>query len=155
GAIDYVLQASVAVAEAHALGIVHRDLKPSNLFVTQRSDGTALVKVLDFGISKALEADLSEPRSADLTDTQAVFGSPPYMSPEQIRSAKNVDYRTDIWSLGVILFEAVTGHAPFKAETVSGLLAAIAADPPASLRDLREDAPPALEEVVARCLTKD
>jgi serine/threonine-protein kinase len=154
-AIDYVLQACVAIAEAHMLGIVHRDLKPSNLFVTQRSDGTPLVKVLDFGISKALEADLAEPRSAELTDTQAVFGSPAYMSPEQIRSAKNVDYRTDIWSLGVILFESVTGHPPFKAETVSGLLAAIAADPPLSLRDLREEAPPALEEVVARCLTKD
>ncbi|MBF5066162.1 protein kinase, partial [Salmonella enterica subsp. enterica serovar Istanbul] len=92
----YVLQACTGVAEAHALGIVHRDLKPANLFLTQRLDGVSLVKVLDFGISKALGD--SAPHKPSLTQTSSVFGSPAYMSPEQIRSAKNVDFRTDVWA---------------------------------------------------------
>jgi serine/threonine protein kinase len=151
-AVEYVLQACTGIAEAHALGIVHRDLKPSNLFLTQRLDGASLVKVLDFGISKAV-AD-SGPHQPSLTQTASVFGSPAYMSPEQIRSAKNVDFRTDVWALGVILYELLTGELPFVAETSGGLLSAIAADEPRRLRERRRDATEALEAIVARCLEK-
>src|SRR6185369_13795668 len=105
------LQAIDAIAEAHANGIVHRDVKPSNLFVARRSDGQSLVKVLDFGISK-VSFGSEGMQSAALTSTTAVVGSPLYMSPEQFRSAKKVDYRTDIWSLGVILHEMLVGVPP-------------------------------------------
>jgi serine/threonine-protein kinase len=154
-AVDYVLQAAHAIAEAHARGIVHRDLKPSNLFVTTRSDGTALVKVLDFGISKALNPEADVPSSANLTATSAVMGSPLYMSPEQVRNAMQVDARTDIWALGVILHEILTGAPAFSADTLPGICAAITADEPPPLRSLREDAPPELEAVLLKCLEKN
>ena len=150
-AVEYVLQACEGIAEAHALGIIHRDLKPANLFLTQRSDGVPFVKVLDFGISKAA-SDLHA--SPTLTDTDSVFGSPAYMSPEQIRSAKNVDARTDVWALGVILHELLTGRLPFDGETSGAILSAIAADPPAKLRAQRPDLPEELEAIVLRCLAK-
>jgi serine/threonine-protein kinase len=150
-AVDYVLQAGEAIAEAHSLGIVHRDLKPANLFLTQRRDGSPLVKVLDFGISKATQADAG----MNLTATSAVMGSPYYMSPEQVRSAKDVDARADIWALGVILQELVAGSPPFVAETASALFASIIADTPASVRVARPDLPVALEQLIARCLEKD
>jgi serine/threonine-protein kinase len=153
-AVDYVLQACHAIAEAHAMGIVHRDLKPSNLFLTRRSDGSALVKVLDFGISKAMNPDGEGQFAANLTATSAVMGSPLYMSPEQVRNAKQVDARADIWSLGVILHELLTGSPAFQADTLPGICAAIIADDPPPLRSLREDAPSELEAVLTRCLEK-
>jgi serine/threonine-protein kinase len=153
-AVDYVLQACHAIAEAHAMGIVHRDLKPSNLFLTQRSDGTPLVKVLDFGISKATDASGSGPYSGNLTATSAVMGSPLYMSPEQVRDSKSVDARADVWSLGVILHELLTGLPAFQADTLPGICAAIIADDPPPLRMLRPDAPAELEAVITRCLAK-
>ena len=152
-AVDYVLQGMEAVAEAHALGLVHRDLKPANLFLTTRPDGSGLVKVLDFGISKAVDGGARD--QVSLTATSAVMGSPMYMSPEQLRSSKNVDTRTDIWALGVILYELVAGKCPFEDETVTGLCARIAADPPVPLRTHREDVPPAFEAAVMRSLEKD
>ncbi|MDB4996534.1 MAG: serine/threonine protein kinase, partial [Myxococcaceae bacterium] len=153
-AVDYVLQACEAIAEAHALGIVHRDLKPSNLFLMRRSDGTPCIKVLDFGISKALSVT-ETPQDPGLTDTQSVFGSPTYMSPEQVRSAKRVDHRTDIWALGVILHELITGTSPFVGESVPGLLASIVADPPTRARSTRAEVPEGLELVIMGCLEKD
>lgn len=151
-AVDFLLQAGEALAEAHAAGIVHRDLKPSNLWLAARPDGSPLVKVLDFGISKLSAHAPGDPK---LTETQSTFGSPTYMSPEQIRSAKKVDHRTDVWALGVVLHELLTGTLPFEADTVSGVLAAVSADPPVPLRALRPDAPPEVEAAILACLQKD
>ena len=152
-AADLMLQVCEAVASAHAVGVVHRDLKPSNFFVTQRADGTTLVKVLDFGISKAMgQEGVVDP---NLTETQAVFGSPTYMSPEQIRSAKHVDHRSDIWSLGVVLYELLTGKLPFAADNVAGLLASIVADPPFFPRGFAPNLPQELEGLLLACLQKD
>jgi eukaryotic-like serine/threonine-protein kinase len=152
-AIDFILQAVEALAEAHAAGIVHRDLKPANLFIAMRPDGTRIVKVLDFGISKSLfggsVAELS------LTRTSMLIGSPLYMSPEQMRSAKDVDTRTDIWSLGVILYEMITARPPYTGDSIPALCASLLSDVPASMQTLRSDVPLALEDVIMRCLTKD
>jgi serine/threonine protein kinase len=148
-AVDCVLQACDAVAEAHSIGIVHRDLKPRNLFMTGRNDGRALVKVLDFGISKhTASADLS------LTRTTEVIGSPNYMSPEQLKSSKGVDERSDIWALGVVLYELIAGQVPFVAESVTQLTAMVLTEAPRSIRSLRADVPRELAGVIERCLEK-
>ena len=154
-AIDYVLQACEAIAEAHSLGIVHRDLKPDNVFLTKRADGSALVKVLDFGLSKPTKDDGLGGATPSLTATNLVAGSPQYMSPEQVRGLKNADHRTDVWALGVILFELITGQRPFEADSVAGIFAKIAADAPTRPRVLRPDMPPPLEGLILRCLEKD
>jgi serine/threonine-protein kinase len=158
-AVDYILQTCEAVAEAHARGIVHRDLKPSNIFLTERADGSSLVKVLDFGISKALLPDDTSASGSNpqvsLTATRTVMGSPAFMSPEQVRNSKRVDERTDIWALGVILHELVTGMSPFSGEGASGLMAAIVADDPIKLRDALPQAPEGLEVAIAKCLVKE
>jgi serine/threonine-protein kinase len=151
-AVDFVLQACEAIAEAHALGIVHRDLKPHNLFCLKRPDGRLSIKVLDFGISK-----LTAPRadSHDMTRTTAVMGSPLYMSPEQMHRSKNVDARTDIWALGVILYELVAGRPPFVADAITELAIMIATQPAPTLAQAGRAAPRALERVIERCLEKD
>ncbi len=150
-AIGYLMQACEAIAEAHHLGIVHRDLKPSNFFLTTRHDGAPLIKVLDFGIAKAraeLEQDVS------LTKTRTVLGSPVYMSPEQIRSARSVDLRSDIWSLGVTLYELLTDQLPFDGDSITGVAAAVSTDPIAPIRSLRPEIPIGLSLVVEKCLEK-
>ncbi|MBK8251789.1 MAG: serine/threonine protein kinase [Polyangiaceae bacterium] len=154
-ALDYVLQACEAIAEAHAIGIVHRDLKPDNIFVTRRKDGSSLVKVLDFGLSKPTKEDALGGPTPSLTATHVVAGSPQYMSPEQVRSLKSADHRTDVWALGVILYELLTGQRPFEADSLAGIFAKIAADPPLRPRALKGDLPPGLEAVILRCLEKD
>jgi eukaryotic-like serine/threonine-protein kinase len=154
-AIDYVMQACAGVAEAHRMGIVHRDLKPSNLFVTKRSDGLPLLKVLDFGISKQLTDPASGEALPTFTNTRTLMGSPNYMSPEQVRDARRVDGRTDIWALGVILQELITDAPVFHGESFPGVCAAIVADPPMPVRTLRPDVSPALESIIERCLEKD
>jgi serine/threonine-protein kinase len=153
-AVEYVLQACEALAEAHALGIIHRDLKPSNLFVVHRADGTPSVKVLDFGISKVTGMGAS---GADLgmTKTTTIMGSPLYMSPEQMASSRDVDARTDIWALGAILFELLTGRVPFQADTITQLCAMILQQRAEPLRNFRPDAPEGLQTVIGRCLEKD
>ncbi|WP_394841751.1 protein kinase [Pendulispora brunnea] len=153
-AVDYLLQALEAVAEAHHHGIVHRDLKPGNLFLARRSNGTEVVKVLDFGISKVTDP-LMDPADHALTSTRAMLGSPLYMSPEQLRSAKSVDRRSDIWSLGVMLYEMLTGSLPFRGESMGELFAAILEQDPVPLGQHRPDVPPELQATVAACLQRD
>jgi eukaryotic-like serine/threonine-protein kinase len=149
---DYVLQAAEAIAEAHSLGIVHRDLKPSNLFLTRRRDRTPHVKVLDFGISKV--ADMSLPGGDHVATTSSLMGSPMYMSPEQMLSTRDVDGRSDIWSLGVIMYELLCGSPPFVAETLPQVCGLVLQRAPAPLRSRRVDVPVELAAIVERCLAK-
>jgi serine/threonine-protein kinase len=150
-AVSYVLEACEALAEAHALGIVHRDLKPANLFLANRPSGPPTIKVLDFGISKS-SLSVTQPQ---LTRTTAVMGSPLYMSPEQMQSSKSVDARSDIWALGVVLYELVSGKPPFQADTFPELVLTIVQREPAPLSTTRPDLPAGFWAVVDRCLAKD
>jgi serine/threonine-protein kinase len=149
----YTLQAIEALAEAHAAGIVHRDLKPENLFLALRADGTRAIKVLDFGISKSIAPSTLAEMS--ITKTASFVGSPLYMSPEQMRSSRSVDNRTDIWSLGAMLYEAVSGRLPYYAESIGELCTRLLQDSPPALGELRSGLPAGFEAVVLRCLEKE
>ena len=148
-AVHYILQACEAIAEAHSLGIVHRDLKPANLFRILRADGTPSIKVLDFGISKVITG-----QDASMTQTSSMMGSPYYMSPEQMTSSKNVDHRTDVWALGVILHELLTGRVPYEGETIPEVCAKVLQVAPPDLTEIRKDAPWELQSVIVRALAK-
>jgi eukaryotic-like serine/threonine-protein kinase len=151
--MNYALQAIEAVAEAHSLGIVHRDLKPENLFLARQPDGSRSVKVLDFGISKSMVIGSADNRS--LTQSSTIMGSPLYMSPEQMRAPRTVDTRTDIWSLGAIMYELLSGHPPYVADTLPQLCAKMLESDPAPLRAVRPDVDPELEYAVTKCLARD
>ncbi len=154
-AVDLLLQACEAIAEAHHLGIVHRDIKPANLFLMTRPDGSAFVKVFDFGISKQVFGGSGEDSIASLTKTTDFLGSPLYTSPEQLRSANMVDARSDIWSLGVTLFQLLTGKLPFESATYTQLIMKVAHDMPNRPSEHRDDLPEELEAVILRCLEKE
>jgi serine/threonine protein kinase len=152
-AVDWLLQAAEAIAEAHRLGIVHRDIKPANLVLTRRADGTACIKVIDFGLSK-----LKNPRlrvGSKNTLPTDVMGSPHYVAPEQLRSACDADERSDIWALGAVLHELVAGRPPFGGLSVPEVCAMVLTQPPARISSVRAGVPPGLERAVLRCLEKN
>lgn len=151
--VDVLLMALEGIAEAHAVGIVHRDLKPSNLFLCQKPGRPREVKVLDFGISKVMATD--ESSEEDLTLTAAMLGSPRYMSPEQVQNAKHVDVRTDVWSLGVILYQLLDGRSPFAGTTMGETIGKVLLHVPPPIRETRGDVPPGLAQVIDRCLERD
>jgi serine/threonine-protein kinase len=153
-AVSYVMQACEALASAHALGIVHRDLKPANLFLTTSADGTPKLKVLDFGISKISQSDGESDGSYGLTSTATIMGTPSFMSPEQLRSTRDVDGRADIWSLGAILYALLAGTPPYEGESNADVSAKIIRDDPPPLRSVRPDASEAMEKIVQKCLAK-
>jgi hypothetical protein len=146
-AVEYIVQACEGLAEAHGLGMVHRDIKPANLFVTTRANGAPLIKVLDFGIATAAIGDVDH----RLTTTQSVIGSPSYMSPEQLRATRDVDQRSDIWSLGVTLYELLADRQPFVAPTITALSLKIVSDPHPPITGI----PIELMAIVDKCLEKD
>jgi serine/threonine protein kinase len=152
-AVDYMLAACEAVAEAHVLGIVHRDLKPSNLYLSRRLDGTNVLKLLDFGIAK-IATDATE-ESQSFTTTTALLGSPVYMSPEQLQCSRDADARADIWSLGAIVYRLVAGRPPFVANTMPQICTMILTMAPQPLTELVAGMPQGLDAAVLRCLEKD
>jgi serine/threonine-protein kinase len=152
-AVDYVLQACEAIAEAHVAGIVHRDLKPANLFLTKAPDGSPSVKVLDFGISKDTGGEAEDEHG--LTKTTAVLGSPHYMAPEQMRSTRSVDGRADVWSLGVILFQLLTKSVPYKAPSFMELALKVLQEDAPAPTSRRAGLPAGLDAAILRCLRRD
>jgi serine/threonine protein kinase len=148
-AVDLMLEACEGVAMAHAHGLVHRDLKPANLFLAERPLRPRVLKVLDFGLSKD-----DNVKQGALTGTDTVFGTPQYMSPEQIQSAKNVDARSDQHALGMILYEMLAGQPPFTAESVTQLIVVIATRPPPHVRAVRPDVPVELDAALVRTMAK-
>jgi len=150
-AVDYVIQASEAIAEAHSYGIVHRDIKPANMFLAKGLDGTPLVKVLDFGISKYNDGSGTD----NLTKTMAAMGSALYMSPEQMQQSKTVDHRTDIYALGVSLYELLAGKQPYYAETLPQLCAEVLTGTATPLRSVRNDLPQGLPEALEKAYARD
>ncbi|WP_437644230.1 protein kinase domain-containing protein [Sorangium sp. So ce362] len=153
-AAEYVRQACVALMEAHALGMVHRDLKPANLFLTYRTDGTPLIKVLDFGVAK-FSCARPEEDGLEMTTARSVMGSRRYMAPEQMLTPKDVDLRADLWALGVVLYQLVSGALPFGAETLEQLVLVVSEQAPRPLRNVCADLPEGFEEIVMGCLEKN
>lgn len=153
-AVDYLIQACEALSHAHAKGIIHRDVKPSNLFLhVDPKSGKTIVKMLDFGISKVQTRDVWE-RTLTATADGGVLGSPPYMSPEQVRDPRAVDSRSDVWSLGILLYRLLSGTVPYDGESVGEVFAKILEKPVPSIR-VTTDVPAEIDRIVSHCLTKD
>jgi serine/threonine protein kinase/dienelactone hydrolase len=148
-ATSLIMQIAEALDEAHEQGVIHRDLKPANVMVTPKGQ----VKVLDFGLAKLL-APVARDTVVSVTETRGLVGTPLYMSPEQVQE-KHLDARTDLWNLGVIYYELLTGRAPFRADSSIAVLRAITDEAPAPLRQLRPDVPPLGEQIVAHALEKN
>jgi serine/threonine-protein kinase len=148
-ACDYIIQGCEAIAEAHSYGIIHRDIKPANLFLSKRPDGSGIVKVLDFGISK------NSTGVDNLTKTATSMGSALYMSPEQMKSTRSADHRTDIYALGISLYELLVGRQPFYAETLPALCIEIYSGDPTPIRSVRPDIPEGLAQVLERAYARD
>jgi serine/threonine-protein kinase len=153
-AVDIAIQALAGLHAAHAIGVIHRDLKPSNLFLVTRADGTRRVKILDFGISKVVGDDSDGLKAGATTSSQAMLGTPRYMSPEQVSSAKDVDVRTDLWAMGLILYELLTKSYPFEGDSAGAILAGILTHEVPPAHDFRRDVPKELDAVIARLLEK-
>jgi serine/threonine-protein kinase len=157
-AVDFVLQATKPLAQMHDEGIVHRDVKPSNLFLARDADGRERIKLLDFGVAAFQQPVFQPPvgrADSSLTLSEVVVGTPRYMAPEQVRAAKQVDARADVWALGVTLYELLAGTAPFDGQTVLAVLHQIERQEPRRLADVRPEVPTALVDVVHACLAKD
>ncbi|MBL8680747.1 MAG: protein kinase [Myxococcales bacterium] len=150
-AVDVLIPVLAAVNAAHQVGVVHRDLKPSNIFLSQNPDGAPLPKVLDFGISKLVDPQSNH----NLTRSAAVIGTPLYMAPEQAHSSKASDARSDQYSLGVILYQCVTGHLPFEAETYFALLTKIVLGEFPKPRERKPELPEELEATILRAMAKE
>jgi serine/threonine-protein kinase len=147
-AVDWILQACTGMAEAHAGGVVHRDLKPSNLFMSTQPNAPGVVKVMDFGISKmVLEGD-------ELTQTETTLGTPQYMAPEQVLSSKSIDHRADIWSMGVVLYKAITGQYPFRGDGPAQMAVAIATTAPRHVGEVDARIPKGLAAAIMRALAR-
>jgi serine/threonine protein kinase len=149
-ALDWLVQTCAGLSEAHAAGIVHRDIKPANLFLVRRPDGTARVKILDFGVAKVIEAN-----DPGLTTPGSVVGSPSYASPEQLVRPAAVDHRADIWALGVTLYGLVAGELPFSGDTIAAKYMRILGETPARVDALVPDVPRGLADAIERCLAKE
>lgn len=157
-ACDVAMQVAEALASAHAAGVVHRDLKPSNIFLTPLADGSQHVTVIDFGVAKlrsGSEDGQDQGKKEEVTHTSMLIGSPRYMSPEQVSASRNVDHRADVWALGVIFQEMLTGQRVFKGEGIGLLLAAIAAQPAPPIQSLLPAIPSSIAELMHYTLQKD
>jgi serine/threonine-protein kinase len=153
-AVHYIMQACEALAVAHSAGITHRDIKPENLFLTRQGD-LERIKLLDFGISKAALTGKVFGDELSGAESACLLGTPLYMSPEQIRATAEIDHRSDIWSLGAVLYELITGHSAFVADSVRQVWTRILETAPTPIAAYCHDAPPTLAAVIDRCLEKD
>jgi eukaryotic-like serine/threonine-protein kinase len=152
-AASWVAFVARGLEEAHVRGLVHRDLKPGNIFFALDDRGDVIPKILDFGVSKATGTNAQG--ELVLTDTGAVLGSPAYMSPEQARGDTDVDSRSDVWSLGIILYESLTGKAPFDASNYNALMVNIITRPHKPVAEVAPGVPLELSQVVDQAMAKD
>jgi serine/threonine protein kinase len=149
-AAKLLLQIGRGLRKAHEMGIVHRDLKPANIFLA-RTDEEEVVKILDFGIARAPVSGAA----GETTSTGEILGSPPYMSPEQVRGLKGIDHRTDQWSLGVVLYRVLTGKLPFQSEQTADLIVKICTEPPPAPSSIAPELPRSLDAFFTRVLARD